>query len=117
MKTTKLIACAFVMVLLVGILGTAAASSLRVYAYSTATGKPVSNTAISANVVANSNQQVVWSNSGTTNTGYYSFDVPSQYTGQSYTLTVSAKQASLMISGWYNGKFKTSVTIAMNKKL
>ena len=113
MKTTKLIAWALLIVLLVGI-GTAAASPLRVYAYSQATGKSVSNTQICASVVPNSNpSRVVWTQCGNTNTGNYAFEVPSQYTGQSYTLTVSAKQSSLRISNSYVGRFKTSVTLAM----
>jgi hypothetical protein len=113
MKTRKLIACAVLIVLLAGILGTAAASPLRVYAYSQATGKPVSNTVINAFITPTSSTQAVWSKSGTTNTGNYAFEVPSQYTGPSYRLTVSARQTSLRISNGYTGAFKTSVTLAM----
>jgi hypothetical protein len=114
-KTTKLIACALLIVLLVGILGTAAASPLRVTAVSSATGKPVSNTQICAHITANSNQAIVWSKCGLTNNGQYAFEVPAQYTGPSYTLYVyaSATENNKKISDSYLGRFKNPVSLRM----
>jgi hypothetical protein len=114
-KTTQFIACALLIVLLTGILGTASASPLRVYAVSSETGKAVPNTQICAYVTANSNKALVWSNCCRTNAGFCSFEVPGQYTGQRYTLYVyaSANVNNKKISNSYLGRFKNTVGLRM----
>jgi hypothetical protein len=119
MKAKKLIACALLIVLLVGILGTAAASPLRVYAYASATGKSIQGTTISVWVDTRTTPpKNVYYKSGDTNNGYYSFEIPSQYTGQSYKIHVvaTASYQKKMFQGDYAGSFKTSVNIAMKQR-
>jgi len=115
-KTVLELLLCLLAIILISNVSIASASHLQVYAYASAISKPLPNTVIHLVICPKSNtNKLVYSNSGETNTGYYTFEIPPQYTGSIYRIAVIAigNYKTKTIGGLYGGLFRTKVNVAM----